>query len=134
MKMRAAVLYELNAPLVVEEIELDPPKEGELLVKMVASGVCHSDVHYYTGDSARGNDRPVILGHEGAGIVEEVGPRVTVVASFWVTTRSRSLLRCGSAAGVDGKPVHARVTSKCSPALRTSIGPPSSENSTPRSP
>ncbi|MCZ6843876.1 MAG: Zn-dependent alcohol dehydrogenase [SAR324 cluster bacterium] len=79
MKMRAAVLYEQNEPLLVEEIELDPPKAGELLVKMVATGVCHSDAHYYTGDSQRMSDRPVILGHEGAGIVEEVGPGVTIV-------------------------------------------------------
>ena len=79
MRMRAAVLYEVNKPLVVEEIELDPPKEGEVLVKMIATGVCHSDVHYFTGDSERMSDRPTILGHEGAGIVEEAGERVTKV-------------------------------------------------------
>ncbi|MCH7478538.1 MAG: Zn-dependent alcohol dehydrogenase [SAR324 cluster bacterium] len=79
MRMRAAVFYEVNKPLVIEEIELDPPKAEEVLVKVVATGVCHSDVHYFTGDSRRTTDRPIILGHEGAGIVEEVGPGVTSV-------------------------------------------------------
>jgi NDMA-dependent alcohol dehydrogenase len=77
--MRAAVMYKPHEPLVIEEIELDPPKEGELLVKLVATGVCHSDVHYWTGHSVRPSERPVVLGHEGAGIVEEVGPGVTTV-------------------------------------------------------
>ena len=78
MRMRAAVLYETNKPLVIEEIELDPPKAGEVMIKMVASGVCHSDVHYYTGDVPR--ELPLILGHEGAGIVEQVGPGVSDLA------------------------------------------------------
>ncbi|MEE8396064.1 MAG: alcohol dehydrogenase catalytic domain-containing protein, partial [bacterium] len=56
MRMKAAVLYEPKTPLVVEEIELDPPKANEVLVKIEATGVCHSDVHYYTGDLAR--DKP----------------------------------------------------------------------------
>jgi S-(hydroxymethyl)glutathione dehydrogenase/alcohol dehydrogenase len=77
MRMKAAVLYEVRKPLVVEEIELDPPKAFEVLVKLSATGVCHSDVHYYTGDTER--ELPVILGHEGAGIVAEVGPGVTSV-------------------------------------------------------
>ena len=50
MKTKAAVLWEVNAPWSVEEIELDPPKAGEVLVKMVASGMCHSDEHLVTGD------------------------------------------------------------------------------------
>jgi S-(hydroxymethyl)glutathione dehydrogenase/alcohol dehydrogenase len=78
MRMKAAVLYKVKEPLVIEEIELDPPKAGEVLIKMVATGVCHSDVHYYTGDVPR--DMPLILGHEGAGIVQEVGAGVTSVA------------------------------------------------------
>ncbi|MCH9046015.1 MAG: Zn-dependent alcohol dehydrogenase [SAR324 cluster bacterium] len=77
MRMKAAVLYEVNQPLVIEEIELDPPKSGEMLIKLVATGVCHSDVHYYTGDVPR--EFPIILGHEGAGIVEQVGEGVTSV-------------------------------------------------------
>ena len=78
MRMKAAVLYETNKPLVIEEVEIDPPKAGEVLVKLSATGVCHSDVHYYTGDLPR--EKPLILGHEGAGIVKEVGPGVTSVA------------------------------------------------------
>jgi S-(hydroxymethyl)glutathione dehydrogenase/alcohol dehydrogenase len=77
MRMKAAVLYECNQPLVIEEIELDPPQAGEVLIKLVATGVCHSDVHYYTGDVPR--EKPIILGHEGAGIVQEVGEGVTSV-------------------------------------------------------
>ncbi|HEX7928862.1 MAG TPA: alcohol dehydrogenase catalytic domain-containing protein, partial [bacterium] len=77
MRMKAAVLWDVKKPLTIEEIELDPPTAGETLVKMVASGVCHSDVHYWTGDVPR--DKPIILGHEGAGIVEAVGPGVTRV-------------------------------------------------------
>jgi S-(hydroxymethyl)glutathione dehydrogenase / alcohol dehydrogenase len=72
--VRAAVLYEFGAPLVVEEVELDPPKEGEALVRMVASGVCHSDLQVAQG--IHPTALPVVLGHEGAGIVEEVGPGV----------------------------------------------------------
>jgi S-(hydroxymethyl)glutathione dehydrogenase / alcohol dehydrogenase len=72
--MRAAVLYEFNAPLVVEELELDPPKAGEVLVRLAASGVCHSDLHVVQG--IHPTELPVVLGHEGAGIVEEVGPDV----------------------------------------------------------
>ena len=77
MRMKAAVLYKPREPLVIEEVELDPPKHGEVLVKMAASGICHSDVHIYTGDS----DAliPIVLGHEGAGIVQEVGEGVTRV-------------------------------------------------------
>lgn len=77
MQARAAVLYEPGKPLVVETIEIDPPKANEVMVKMVATGVCHSDLHYYTGDIQR--EMPIILGHEGAGIVEQVGPGVTSV-------------------------------------------------------
>ena len=77
MRMKAAVLYGLNQKLSVEEVELDPPKAGEVLVKLSATGVCHSDLHAITGDLKR--EFPVIPGHEGAGIVQEVGPGVTLV-------------------------------------------------------
>ena len=79
MKTRAAVLYEYNTPLVIEEVELDPPRAGEVLVRMGASGVCHSD--YHTVQGIHGWPLPTILGHEGAGIVEEAGPGVTNVAA-----------------------------------------------------
>jgi S-(hydroxymethyl)glutathione dehydrogenase/alcohol dehydrogenase len=76
--MRAAVLYEFNAPLVVEELELDPPKAGEVLVRMAASGVCHSDLHVVQG--IHPTALPAVLGHEGAGVVEAVGPEVAGLA------------------------------------------------------
>ena len=79
MRMRAAVLREPGRPLVVEDVELDPPKAGEVLVKVAAAGVCHSDVHL--ADGALGPGRwPMVLGHEGAGVVEAVGEGVTHVA------------------------------------------------------
>jgi S-(hydroxymethyl)glutathione dehydrogenase/alcohol dehydrogenase len=77
--MRAAVLHEFNAPLVVEELELDRPKAGEVLVRMAASGVCHSDLHVVQG--IHPTALPVVLGHEGAGVVEEVGPGVADLAA-----------------------------------------------------
>jgi NDMA-dependent alcohol dehydrogenase len=75
MKTKAAVLWETNKPWSVEEIELDAPKNGEVLVKIAASGMCHSDEHLVTGDLPFA--LPLIGGHEGAGVVEEVGPGVT---------------------------------------------------------
>jgi NDMA-dependent alcohol dehydrogenase len=74
MQSRAAVLYETNTPWKIEQIELDPPKANEILVKMAATGLCHSDEHSVTGDMPTG--LPVIGGHEGAGVVTEIGPGV----------------------------------------------------------
>ncbi|MBO0794134.1 MAG: Zn-dependent alcohol dehydrogenase, partial [Ktedonobacteraceae bacterium] len=75
MKTRTAVIYAPGEPIRVEEIELDPPKEQEVQVRIVAAGICHSDYHIITGELP--NYLPLALGHEGAGIVEEVGPGVT---------------------------------------------------------
>lgn len=74
MQTRAAVLHRAGEPLTVETLELDPPGEGEVLLRMVAAGVCGSDRHFVTGDASI--RVPVVLGHEGAGVVEEVGPGV----------------------------------------------------------
>lgn len=74
MKTRAAVLWDREKDWSIEEIELDPPKSGEVLVKMAGSGLCHSDEHIRTGDVPW--PLPIIGGHEGAGVVEEVGPDV----------------------------------------------------------
>lgn len=79
MKMRAAVLRHPGQPMVVEEVELDRPKAGEVLVRVAAAGVCHSDLRYADGELGEGH-WPMILGHEGAGVVEEVGDGVTHVA------------------------------------------------------
>src|SRR6478735_39974 len=77
MRTRAAVLRGLNEKWNVEEIELDPPKHGEVLVKLAASGLCHSDEHVLTGDLAGAcPGPPVIGGHEGSGVVVETGEGV----------------------------------------------------------
>ena len=75
-RIKGAVLYEYNEPVVVEDTDLGSPENGEVLVKMMASGVCHSDWHVVKGEWGD-IPKPVILGHEGAGIVEEIGPGVT---------------------------------------------------------
>jgi S-(hydroxymethyl)glutathione dehydrogenase/alcohol dehydrogenase len=78
MRIRAAVLHEPRRPLVVEEVELAAPRDDEVLVRVVAAGVCHSDVRLADGEL--GNGRwPLVMGHEGAGIVEMVGSAVTHV-------------------------------------------------------
>ena len=74
--MKAAVLYEARTPLVVEELVQGEPGLGEVMVKLGASGVCHSDWHVVKGDWTH-HPLPTVLGHEGAGIVEAVGPGVT---------------------------------------------------------
>jgi len=76
--MKAAVFYEYNAPLKIEEIELDNPKRTEVLVKIAASGVCHSDLSVMNG-TLPFPPPPAVLGHEGAGVVEAVGAEVTAV-------------------------------------------------------
>ena len=73
--MKAAVCYEYNAPLVVEELELAAPKWGEVVVKVSACAVCHSDIHWFNGDF--GGSLPLVCGHEAAGEVIELGPGVT---------------------------------------------------------
>ena len=75
MKTRTAVIYAPGEPIRVEEIELDPPKDHEVLVRMVAAGICHSDYHIISGELP--SYLPLALGHEGAGVVEAVGPNVT---------------------------------------------------------
>jgi D-arabinose 1-dehydrogenase-like Zn-dependent alcohol dehydrogenase len=76
MKVKAAVAWGPNRPLEIETIDLEGPKKGEVLVRIVASGVCHTDAYTLSGVDPEGIF-PVILGHEGAGIVEEVGEGVT---------------------------------------------------------
>src|SRR3954447_13769025 len=80
MRMRAAVLEELGAPLVVQHVELAEPRAGEVLVRLVACGVCHTDLYTASGADPSGY-APAVLGHEGAGVVERVGEGVTSVAA-----------------------------------------------------
>ncbi len=75
MRISAAVQHEPEAPLSVEEVMLEPPRAGEVLVRVAAAGVCHSDVHLADGHLGAGRF-PIVLGHEGAGVVEAVGPGV----------------------------------------------------------
>lgn len=77
-RAKAAICREINQPVVVEEIEVEPPRRGEVMIKLAACGVCHSDYSVTTGTIPF--PPPVVLGHEGAGIVVEVGEGVTGIA------------------------------------------------------
>jgi S-(hydroxymethyl)glutathione dehydrogenase/alcohol dehydrogenase len=76
MKTKAAVAWAAGKPLEIEEVDLQGPKAGEVLVRLVATGVCHTDAYTLSGADPEGAF-PTILGHEGGGIVEEVGKGVT---------------------------------------------------------
>jgi S-(hydroxymethyl)glutathione dehydrogenase/alcohol dehydrogenase len=126
MKTKAAIAWNVGESWSVEDVELDPPKQGEVLVRIEAAGLCRSDDHIITGDMPA--HLPMVGGHEGAGIVEEVGPNVTgvkpgdhVVAMFipacgrcrWCATGRSNLCDLGASlmrgAGADGTArVHAR--------------------------
>jgi alcohol dehydrogenase (nicotinoprotein) len=109
VKTRAAVMWEAGKPWEIVDLELDPPKAGEVLIKFVASGMCHSDDHLRTGDLP--SRYPIVGGHEGAGIVEQVGdgvfdiaPGDHVVCSFlptcgkcrWCSTGHQNLCDMGA--------------------------------------
>jgi S-(hydroxymethyl)glutathione dehydrogenase/alcohol dehydrogenase len=79
MKVRAAVLEEFGKPLVVQDVDLAEPRAGEVLVRLAACGVCHTDLYTASGADPSGYS-PTVLGHEGAGIVERVGEGVSSVA------------------------------------------------------
>ncbi|MEE8599652.1 NDMA-dependent alcohol dehydrogenase [Euzebya tangerina] len=109
MKTKAGVVYEPGKPIEIVELDLDGPKEGEILIRYTHAGLCHSDIHVAHGDFAA--RLPMVLGHEGAGIVEEVGPGVTrvkegdkVVCSFipncgtcrWCATGQQAICDMGA--------------------------------------
>jgi S-(hydroxymethyl)glutathione dehydrogenase / alcohol dehydrogenase len=75
--MKAAVLYEFGKPLVVEEIDMDPPQKGEVKVKLAATAICHTDIHVIRGELP--GPLPCVPGHESAGFVESVGEGVSLV-------------------------------------------------------
>ncbi len=78
MKVKAAVAFEAGAPLAIEEVDLEGPRAGEVLVEIKATGICHTDEFTRSGDDPEGLF-PAILGHEGAGVVVDVGPGVTTL-------------------------------------------------------
>jgi len=79
VKIRAAVLEDFGQPLVVQELDLAEPRDGEVLVRLAACGVCHTDLYSASGADPTGY-APCVLGHEGAGVVERIGAGVTLVA------------------------------------------------------
>lgn len=103
MKMRAAVLLKPGTPWSVREVELDPPRHGEVLVRMVAAGLCHSDYHFTKPNFDI--PTPLIGGHEGAGIVQELGPGVDglEVGDHVITTFIPSCGRCRWCVGGRGQ-------------------------------
>jgi S-(hydroxymethyl)glutathione dehydrogenase / alcohol dehydrogenase len=98
MQVRAAVLHEPRRPLAVEQVELAPPREDEVLVRVAAAGVCHSDVRLADGELGDGR-WPLVMGHEGAGVVEAVGAAVTHVlpgdhVAFCIVPACRACEEC----------------------------------------
>ncbi|MGB1625504.1 MAG: alcohol dehydrogenase catalytic domain-containing protein, partial [Candidatus Puniceispirillaceae bacterium] len=79
MKTRAAIAFEAGQPLEIVELDLEGPKQGEVLVEIMATGICHTDEFTLSGADPEGLF-PAILGHEGAGIVREIGAGVTSLA------------------------------------------------------
>src|SRR5512146_1602226 len=109
MQVKAAVLHDVKAPFELTELDLDGPGPGEVLIRYVAAGLCHSDLHLTDGDLVP--RFPIVGGHEGAGIIEEVGPGVTrvkvgdhVVCSFipncgtchWCATGQQAICDMGA--------------------------------------
>ena len=79
MEMKAAIFRKVHEPLTIESVDIDKPWGREVLVRTAATGVCHSDLHVVDGIGRFALDRPIVLGHEGSGVVEAVGPDVTAV-------------------------------------------------------
>ncbi|HET9319336.1 MAG TPA: alcohol dehydrogenase catalytic domain-containing protein, partial [Bryobacteraceae bacterium] len=78
--MKAAIYRQPHEPLTIEPVEIDRPVGREVLVRTVATGVCHSDLHFVDGNARFQPGHPAILGHEGAGIIEEAGDAVSGLA------------------------------------------------------
>jgi S-(hydroxymethyl)glutathione dehydrogenase / alcohol dehydrogenase len=102
--MKAAVSYGYGQPLVIEDVDIDPPENGEVKVRIAAAGICHSDIHDFKGEHGKANF-PASGGHEAAGWVEEVGKGVTCVKAgdpVMVTMVTMGCGECGNC--VAGKP------------------------------
>ena len=99
MKTRAAVAFEAKKPLEIVEVDLEGPKAGEVLVEIKATGICHTDAYTLDGFDSEGIF-PSILGHEGAGIVREIGAGVRYVCRvpwLWVTKARASFAKLAQA-------------------------------------
>jgi S-(hydroxymethyl)glutathione dehydrogenase/alcohol dehydrogenase len=97
IKTEAAIVFEYNQPMIIDEVELDPPSEGEVLVQLKAAGLCHTDLGVWEGHSPLAGVLPVVLGHEGAGIVLETGPGVIdLKAGDHVITFAPECRACGA--------------------------------------
>jgi len=102
VSIRAAVCYELGRPLVIEEVRLEPPRTGEVRVRMGAVALCHSDVYLVRGEWVGwGAEPPLVAGHEAAGIVTDVGPGVSDIrpGDRAVVTLIRACGRCAPCVG-----------------------------------
>ena len=97
MRTKAAVLWELGGKWEVEEVELDPPKAGEVLLKLTASGMCHSDYHLVTGDIPVG--LPYVGGHEGAGVVGSAVSSATGLGVLLMATLFPVMVNVGISRG-----------------------------------
>ncbi len=111
MKARGAVVRSAPGSWEAVDLEFEEPRQGELLIRMVASGLCHSDDHLTTGDIPVGH-YPMCGGHEGAGVVEKVGPN-TPGYERAITSSCRS---CPAAGGAGGAP---RACRTCATSVRT---------------
>jgi len=120
--MRAAVCHEFDRPLVVEDVELRPPAAGEVLVRVSACAICHTDISYLTG--AWGGDLPAVYGHEAAGIVERVGSGVDRLSpgDHVVITLVRSCGRCRMCRLGEPALCEGTFASDSAPSLRTRDG------------
>ena len=107
MQVRAAVAHEANKPLQIETVELEGPKEGEVLVEIRATGVCHTDEFTLSGADPEGLF-PSVLGHEGAGVVVEVGPGVTSVeeGDHVIPLYTPECRQCKSCLSSQDQPLH----------------------------
>src|SRR6185436_14210039 len=119
MQMRGVVVREPGAPVAVEEIELDDPGPGEVRVRMLASGVCHSDLHCAKG--AFGTEFPYLLGHEATAVVDQCGEGVKLVAGQTVILNWRA--PCGSCRWcAAGEPHKCKKPLEAAPRMRTGDG------------
>jgi S-(hydroxymethyl)glutathione dehydrogenase / alcohol dehydrogenase len=128
MEIQAAVFRKVLEPLTIEAVDIDKPLGREVLVRTVATGVCHSDLHVVDGVGRFPLDRPIVLGHEGAGIVEAVGPDVTTVrpgdinpSAAFITVQAGAGKICNRLQSVN-VPAHTRTNSGTRPTPGNSSG------------